>query len=186
MSTPWLLLRRIRILGVPVYVHWSVLVVIGLFCFMSVYSVIYAVVAAASYLGVIVIHEAGHAWVAQRLGCRVFAIRIAWLHGSCEIEDNIYSERDDVLIAWAGVVAQLVVALPVIAAEIAFEGYDLGVAYPAVVLLGHVNLATALLNLAPALGLDGQKAWRAVPLMWNWWTARGATRRVLGQLKRRK
>jgi len=186
MMTPWLRLRRVRVLGAPVYVHWSVLVMVGLFAFMSFHSLVFALVAITSYLGIIVIHEAGHAWMAHRCGCEVLAIRIAWLHGCCEYEDVVYSEREDVLIAWAGVVAQLAVALPVLAVGTVFEDHDFGYAAPAMVLLGHANLVSALVNLAPARGLDGHKAWRALPLLWSWWTARLATRRVLGQLKRRK
>jgi Zn-dependent protease len=186
MMHSWFRLRRIRLLGAPTYVHWSLLLVVGLLGFMSFHSLPYAVVAIASYLGVIVIHEAGHAWMAQRFGCRVFAIRIAWLHGCCEYEDAVYSEREDVLIAWAGVMAQLAVALPVLAVATVLEGYELGYAAPAVVLLGYANLSTALINLAPAPGLDGQKAWRALPLIWKWWSARRAARRVVHRLTRRK
>jgi Zn-dependent protease len=184
MVTKWLRLRRIRILGAVVYVHWSVLVVVGLLGLMSLANLLYGVVAIASYLSVIVIHEAGHAWMARRLGCRAEVIHIAFLHGSCEYE-QAYSERDDILIAWAGVVAQLAVALPVLLVAMLLEEYDLGFAAPAVAFLGYWNVITALFNLAPAPGLDGHKAWRGVPLLLRWWAARKAAGVLAGSKRRR-
>ena len=77
----WLQFRRTRILGARIYVHWSVLVVVALLALVSIRSPIYAAVAIASYLGIIVIHEAGHAWVAHRLGYGVDAIHVSFLHG---------------------------------------------------------------------------------------------------------
>lgn len=185
MMPAWFRLRRVRILGAPIYVHWSVFLVLALLAFMSFRSLPYAVVAIASYLSIIVIHESGHVWMARRLGCGVAAIRVAFLHGSCTCTD-IHGERDHVLIAWAGILAQLAVALPVLVLGALLEDYELGYAAPAVVFLGYVNVAIALINLAPARGLDGQQAWRALPLLWKWWSARWVGRRVVRRPTRRK
>jgi hypothetical protein len=107
----WFQFRRTRLLGARVYVHWSVLVVVALLALVSIRSPIHAAVAVASYLGIIVIHEAGHAWVAHRLGHAVDAIHVSFLHGYCT-HDMPYNETDHVLIAWGdGHIAWRVVPL---------------------------------------------------------------------------
>jgi Zn-dependent protease len=175
----------VRILGAPLYVHWSVFAVVLLLALVSLRSPIYAAISIASYLAVIVIHETGHAWVARRLGYHVGAIRIGFVHGECEI-DAPQSEFDHVLFAWGGVLAQLAVAVPIlIAARLSGEP-DFGYAGPVVAFLGPINLMIALVNLAPAPGLDGHIAWRAVPLLWQWQRARTTTKRSLRALKRRR
>jgi Zn-dependent protease len=181
MSSPrfmpaWFQFRRARILGARVYVHWSVLVVIALIGLVSFNSPIHAAVAIASYLAVIVIHEAGHAWVAHRLGYEVDAIHVAFLHGYCT-HDMPYNETDHVMIAWGGVAAQLAVAIPILTVATIFDRQDFGYAAPAIAFLGYVNILIALVNLAPAAGLDGQIAWRAVPLLWRRATAGSRRRR---------
>jgi Zn-dependent protease len=157
-------------------VHWSVLVVVALLALVSIRSPIYAAVAIASYLGIIVIHEAGHAWVARRLGYGVDAIHVSFLHGYCT-HDMPYNETDHVLIAWGGVAAQLVVAIPVLTVATIFDRQDFGYAAPAIAFLGYVNIVIALANLAPAPGFDGRIAWRVVPLLWKRRTATGSRRR---------
>jgi Zn-dependent protease len=162
----WFQFRRARILGASVYVHWSVLVVVALLALVSISSPIHAAVAIASYLGIIVIHEAGHAWVARRLGYGVDAIHVAFLHGYCT-HDMPYNEMDHVLIAWGGVAAQLAVAIPILIVATIFDRQDFGYAAPAIAFLGYVNVLIALVNLAPAEGLDGRIAWRVIPLLWR-------------------
>jgi Zn-dependent protease len=185
MRQKWLQLRRVRILGAHVYVHWSVFAVVLLLALVSLRSPIYAAISIAAYLAVIVIHETGHAWVARRLGYHVGAIRIGFLHGECEI-DAPHSEFDHVLFAWGGVLAQLAVAVPILVVAKLSGEPDFGYAGPIVAILGPINLMIALLNLAPAPGLDGHIAWRAVPLLWQWQRARTTTKRSLSGLKRRR
>lgn len=167
LRSRWFPVGRGRIRGVRVYVHWSVLVVVGLLALVSFSAPIYAAVSIASYLSIIVIHEVGHAWVARRMGCHVGAIRIGFLHGVCEY-DAPYREVDDVWIAWGGVAAQLAVAIPILIIATVFDQQDFGYAAPAIAFLGYANVLIALVNLAPAPGLDGHVAWRAVPLLRQW------------------
>jgi Zn-dependent protease len=181
----WLRLRHVRFYGAPVYVHWSVILVIALLAFMSFKSPIHALVSILSYLAVIAVHELGHAMAARRLGYRVEAIHVAFLHGSCEYEAPD-DEKDDVQIAWAGVLAQLAVATPILVLANAFPAFDFGYAAPAIAFLGYVNILLALVNLAPAPGLDGHTAWRVIPLLRSWWRARRTTKRAVRTFTRRR
>jgi len=185
MMKRWFLFPRIRILDAHLYLHWSVPLVVGLLAFMSFQSPIHAAVSIASYFAVILIHELGHAFMAHRLGYEVDAIRVAFLHGRCEYQAP-HSEMHDVLISWAGVLAQLAAAVPVLVVAALFENYDFGYAAPAIVFLGYVNLLIALVNLAPSPGLDGGTAWRVVPMLRRWWRVRRVTKRALDSLNRRR
>lgn len=181
----WIRLRRVSVLGAPVWVHWSALLVVGLLLLISITSPIYAVVSIASYLSMITVHEAGHAFVARRLGYSVTGIRIGIIHGWCEHEAPEY-ESEDVLIAWGGAAAQLCIAIPVLVIAWAMGSRDLYYFGPVVAFLGYVNLLMALVNLAPAEGFDGQRAWRALPLLFRWWRAKRSTQKALRLVSKRK
>jgi Zn-dependent protease len=185
MRQRWFQLRRARIFGARVYVHWSVFAVVLLLALVSLRSPIYAAISIASYLAVIVIHEMGHAWVARRLGYYVDAIRIGFFHGHCE-GDAPHTESDHVLIAWGGVLAQLAVAIPILTVAKLSGDPDFGYAGPVVGILGYVNVVIALVNLAPAPGLDGHTAWRAIPLLWQWQRGPSTTKRSPSGWKRRR
>ena len=181
----WIRIRRLRRFAFPIYVHWSVLVVVALLALTSIKSPIHAAVAIVSYLSVIAIHELGHAFAATKLGYEVVALRIGFFHGCCEYEATD-TELEDVWIAWGGVLAQLAVAIPVLAIAAVTEDLDLGYAAPIIVFLGYMNLLCALVNLAPTQGMDGQTAWRALPLLASWLRARKATKDVVTSLKRKR
>ena len=73
---------------------------------------------------------------------------------------------DHALIAWGGVLAQAVVALPMVL-WIRFMGYTpFDAANEVLVLLGFFSLAIAAFNLLPVAPLDGAMAWRIFPEMW--------------------
>jgi Zn-dependent protease len=181
----WFWLRRVRIFNARWYVHGSVLLIVALLALMSFQSPIHAVVAIASYFAIILVHELGHALMARRLGYDVDAIRLALFHGRCEYEAP-HTEMDDVLISWAGVLAQMAIAVPVLVVATLFENHDFGYAAPAIVFLGYVNLLIALVNLAPSSGLDGDTAWRVIPILRGRWIARRVSNRALSSRSRRK
>jgi Zn-dependent protease len=173
------------VFGAPVYVHWSVLVAIVLVALLSLASPVHAVVAITSYLGIITVHELGHAFAAHRLGYGVDSVWISFFHGRCEYQAPHF-EWHAVIVAWAGVLAQLAIATPILVVGSIFEDYDLGYLAPAIVFLGYVNLLFALVNLAPGAGLDGQVAWRVIPLMLQQRKAKRATQRIVNSFGKRR
>src|SRR5260221_2501073 len=98
-----------KINGVPVYAHWSLLL-IGAFILLGAIERPQETLAAwAAYFGVILIHECGHMLAAQRKGYQVHAIELYPILGFVRFQEP-WSRYDHALIAWGGVAAQAVVA----------------------------------------------------------------------------
>lgn len=102
--------KQLKVCGAPVFLHWSVLVVMGGCLAMAVSDPIVAIVAAASYFSVILIHESGHAFIASRLGYEVYSIRLSVIHGECIYDASHETAREAAFIAWGGPLAQLAAA----------------------------------------------------------------------------
>jgi Zn-dependent protease len=159
----WYSLGRSRWFGARLHVHLSVILVTAVVALAAVQSPAFAAVTLASFLGVTLLHELGHAAVAHHFGCAVEGIWLAAVHGRCEFQAPETSwERS--LIAWGGVAAQLAVALPLLVFD-AFWWRSLGILGPVVLILGYYSCVTVILNLLPARGLDGQLAWRIIRLL---------------------
>ena len=156
------LVRGLRVFGAPVYLHYSAVIIASLLGLSALKSPIFGAIAIVSYLSIVFIHEAGHAFVAYRLGLQVLNIQVGWIHGLCEYEDPS-DEWRTILVAWGGVAAQLIVAIVVIAIAVAIPGDDLGYFGPVFIFLGMINLMVAAVNLAPSRELDGGIAWKVVP-----------------------
>lgn len=174
----WIGHRKLRVMRVPIFIHWSVFVAVAILALMSWDSPIHAAITITSFFAIMVIHEVGHAWVARRRRYEVHAIRLAMLQGRCEHEAAEH-EWDDVAIAWGGVLAQFAVAIPMMVLMALTTPQTLGVVGIAVQMLGPVSIVIALFNLIPAPGFDGQRTWRVIPLARDWWRSRRTTKRLL-------
>jgi len=175
-------LKFLRIFGAPVRIHWAALVVVAGIFVLSLRTPILALIGICSYLAVILLHEAGHAFFARRLGYEVDEIRLGFFHGLC-VHETSDSAVDEALIAWGGVVAQLAVAIPLIVlAQLGVFSHVPG-SGPIVAFLGYISALVALLNLAPSPGLDGSKAWKLIPIMWRARRAKRATPQKRGVVK---
>jgi Zn-dependent protease len=148
-----------RFRGVPVFVHWTVLALLVAALPGLSFLPFFGAVGLIAYGALVVLHEGGHVVVAQAMGCRVHSMEIGAIHG-VTIHDAPVLERQAVAIAWAGVVAQVIVGVPVWAWLHGFAGRAAHLVGPALVVLGPVNAAVAIVNLLPIPGLDGAMAWR--------------------------
>lgn len=110
----------------------------------------------------------GHAIVAKRLGYEPAAIVLRDIHGYCFIEyiKNDSFERDEAIIAWGGVIAQLVVALPLILIASTTNILNDRLMAPVVGVLGYYNILLVVINLLPLKTLDGSKAWRLFSILY--------------------
>jgi len=152
----------LRVRGVPVYVHWTVLLISVLILINVIRHPLTSLFGLAAYIGVLLIHEAGHLVAAQRMHCDVERIRLYPIFGVTEFQMP-WSRFDHCVIAWAGVIAQAVVAIPIVVLVSLF-GYTRFEPVNAILaLLGFFSIGVALFNLLPIPPLDGATAWAIVP-----------------------
>ena len=171
-------MRMLRLFGFDVYVEasWVIVAVlvtwslaIGLFpatapgLSPSTYLAM-AVAGAAGLFASIVLHEMTHSLVARRYDMPIQGITLFIFGGVAEMADEPTSPRGEFLMALAGPVASLALALLFLAGGAAAQA-----AAPAAAVLGYlgaINMVLALFNLIPAFPLDGGRMLRAV--LWGW------------------
>lgn len=169
-----------RIAGIPIGMHWTVVVIAALITDMlaagwlpaviphesvGLYWAV-AVAGAVLFIAALAAHEIAHAIVARRYGVQVRSITLWALGGIAELEGEPPTARADVRIAIAGPATSL-------AAGIVFGGaaiLDRSWHGPAVVTamlawLSVMNVALAVFNLLPGAPLDGGRILRG--LLWK-------------------
>jgi len=156
------LFEVMEIRGVKVFAHWSVLLIGAVILVGALEEPLLAVTVLAAYYGVILIHECGHMIAAQCKGCRVWSIELYPIWGITRFSQP-YSYFDHCVIAWGGVVAQAIVAVPLLIWAETF-GYTRFQAVNAILaILGFFSLSVAAFNLLPIRPLDGAIAWGLLP-----------------------
>jgi hypothetical protein len=158
------LTRILRIRGVDVYVHWTLIVIWAVLLFNAISKPLLCLVALFCYTGVILIHECGHLIAAQKLHTTVYSIELYPICGVCRFAAP-WSRLDHCVIAWGGVAAQAVVAIPAILWLSIFGYSNLQPINAAIVLLGPFSLFIAAMNLLPTGNLDGKVAWGLLPAL---------------------
>jgi len=184
--------RIARVLGIDVRVHVSVLVIFALIV-SSLAANLFpqwhpewstslnwtaALSAGVLFFVSLLIHELSHSVVARRCGIEISAITLFLFGGVAEMKGEPQSPRDEFLIAGAGPLASLVLALlfAVLASltvadpqlllnEEELELARLGVATTICVWLSTINLMLAVFNLLPGFPMDGGRLFRAA----LWW-----------------
>lgn len=156
------LTRVLRLRGVDVYVHWTIFLIAGLMIWAGIRRPWVILAGGGSWLALILLHECGHMIAAQRKKCLVTGIYLYPIHGRCCYEAP-WSRFDNCAIAWGGVIAQAVVAIPLVL-WVTFVGYSRFDPVNAVfAILGGYSLCVAVFNLIPAGRLDGVMAWAIIP-----------------------
>ena len=174
----------VRLLHASLHVHLSALVAGALLLLAGSSQPSHALAILGCYFGVILLHEMGHAAMARRLGYAAPRIWLSFLHGACE-HDAAETQRDDALIAWGGVLAQLAVAFPLLALAQLHAFDDSALGRILVVGFGRANLLLAAFNLLPIRPLDGAKAWPLLPILVREWRARGVAKKAARDLMQR-
>jgi Zn-dependent protease len=166
------LTRVAQVRGVDVYVHWSIFAIGILILAGLVRKPASTLVGVAAYLGLLMVHESGHLIMARRRGYQAFSMALYPIFGLARFE-RPNSRIDRALIAWGGVLAQMVVAVP-LTLYVALLGYTPFEPLNAVLaILGEYSLCVAAFNLLPIPPLDGSKAWDIIPA----WFERRRSRR---------
>ncbi|MCP3988087.1 MAG: site-2 protease family protein [Actinomycetia bacterium] len=169
-----------RIAGIPIGLHWSIALIVGLFTMTLAGTIFpleapgysegtYVVVAglvAISLLVSIVAHELGHSVVAQRNGVNVGGITLFALGGLARLENDPRSPGAAARIALAGPAVSIAIGIAgLVGANMATSLGVPPIGVAGLLWLGIINLAMAVFNLLPALPLDGGRALQA--LLWK-------------------
>jgi hypothetical protein len=155
-----------RLRGAPIRLHWSIpigAVVLGRFQFVPWFW--------ASFLVLVLIHEAGHAAFVWGARARVVAIEAHGAGGLCHWDGEV-SEIWRALIAWGGVFAQAVVLIAAYA--VLFVAGQPTTAMGAGIERAFTegNLWLIAVNLIPIPGFDGASAWPLFPALARRWRER--------------
>lgn len=191
-----------RIFGVPVAVHWSVVIIFGLIAWGIAANllpraypgraeweyIILGVIAAVLFFLGLLAHEVSHAVIAKRNGVAVDRITLWLFGGVSELHGEPQSPGADLRIAGIGPLVSLLIGVGfgVIAIVFAVAGAR-NVVFGTVVWLAGINILLAVFNALPAAPLDGGRLLRAA--LWKYrgdrtWAAVTAARvgRVFGVL----
>jgi Zn-dependent protease len=162
-----------RVHGVEVGLNWSWIAIFGLIVWSLVASVFpstnpglttteYAVMAAVGsvlFFTSLVLHELGHAVVAQREGMQIDGITLWLFGGVARFKGAFPSARAELRIAIAGPMVSVVLGAGF---AVGAKLLPLPPAVDGVVSwLGEINLVLVLFNMLPALPLDGGRVLRA-------------------------
>jgi Zn-dependent protease len=153
-----------KIRGVDVFVHWTVLVIVIFMIVGAFQRPALTLVGLASYLSVLLLHETGHLIAAHRRGCEVFSIKLYPVFGVTCFQTP-WSRYDHCVIAWGGVVAQALVAIPLVLWVELFGFTPFEPVNAVLAILGFFSVAVACFNLLPFSPLDGATAWGIIPAL---------------------
>jgi Zn-dependent protease/CBS domain-containing protein len=166
-----------RAFGIDVQVHWTFFLLLGFFAFASYQrsgsltnALVTTLVIVALFVCV-VLHEFGHSLVAQRLGIEIQDITLLPIGGVARLKSLPTRPWDEVKIAIAGplvnvvlapiffAVALLLGASPLQPANILEGGGSFGQIFA---YLGLINVGLVLFNLIPAFPMDGGRVLRGL------------------------
>ena len=155
-------LRIAEVRGIPVRLNVTLLVVFGLLVVRFGWV---GVPAGVLLFGSVLLHELGHAVVAQRFGIRIAGIDLHLLGGVALMAEPPKNARQEIWIAAAGPAVSLLLAV-LFGGLAVLTGSGLGIAgelrpIDLLAYAGAVNLGMALFNLLPALPMDGGRIFRA-------------------------
>jgi Zn-dependent protease len=147
-------------LGFPLYLRWSVLLLVGLVTVLSGQLIGYQVGFGfvVCLLGSVLLHELGHALTARRLGIGVRGITLEILGGYTEMDRDAPNPRAELLVSLAGPAVSLVLGLAGSAMAAVLPD---GAVRQVAILVAMANLIVAVFNALPGLPLDGGRALRA-------------------------
>lgn len=160
---------------VKVFAHLSVLFIAALILALGWRYPLISLAKMTSYFAIILVHEIGHMVVAQSKRCHVSSIELYPLWGLTNFSEP-YSRLDHCFIAWGGVIAQAMVAAPLIA-WVEFFGYTRSEPVNEIFnVLGYYSVVIAVFNLLPVAPLDGKIAWGLFPALLKRRSMRSAKR----------
>lgn len=178
-------IRLGRIWGIPIGLHWSLLLVFVLLTWSLADGFlpdrypqlefaarwIIAGITSVFFFASILLHELGHAWVAQRNNIPVNRITLFIFGGAAEIDRQAKTPGAEFRIAVGGPVVSLILAA--VFGGLAYVTRDSVYLGAPLFWLAQINLMLLLFNLVPGYPLDGGRMLRAAV-----WQFSGSERRA--------
>ena len=179
-------IRIARILGIPIYLHYTWFIILGLITWTLSAGYFPAhypdlpvatywakgLVAALLLFASVLVHELGHSIVALRNGIGIVSITLFIFGGVARLAEEPRTPWIEFKVALAGPVASFLLAGGFALAMRAGWGGDAAVAVTTY--LATLNLVLGAFNLVPAMPLDGGRLLRAA--IWRFTTKARATR----------
>ena len=168
------MLKLGRFLGIPVYAHWSTLLLAAYIAFFvypsyganvsdsTVWRLVENLAVAFILIGTIVVHELAHSFVARRLHIPVASIVLFGLGAGAMLEHEPRRARDEFFIAVVGPLASFVIAgICFLLKSVVAEQGSWDVLKMPLQALAWMNLILAIFNLVPAFPMDGGRVLRS-------------------------
>jgi Zn-dependent protease len=166
-----------RVLGIPLGVNWSLVVVAGLLAYAlagrrlpaqapGYRPGLYAIAGVLTALGLFVTvlaHELGHAVVARRYRLPVDGITLSWIGGITRIDAEAATARSEALLAAAGPGVSLAVGGVLFVIQQGVDAAGGGrLVHESLGWLAVINVLLGVFNLIPAAPLDGGRILHAL------------------------
>lgn len=182
-------IHLLRVAGIDVNIHWSLLIIFGLITFSLGAGVfpswhpgwgrltvwITALAAAVLFLASVLVHEMSHALVGRTQGVRINEITLFMFGGMAHLDREPQAWSPELWMALAGPLTSLAIGVICTALGYAVAGpihaqtadprealSGLGPAATLLFWLGPVNIVLAIFNLVPGFPLDGGRVLRAI------------------------
>ncbi len=136
------------VLGIPIRLHISLLIVIALVPIILNVGLLVTLIFAAGILGSVALHELGHSVVARAKGSYIHEIVLYPFGGAAKISNIPKRPMDEILVALAGPAVSLALAL--LFRQIEWLAF-----------LGYLNGMLFFFNILPVFPMDGGRVLRA-------------------------
>ncbi|MGB3683238.1 MAG: site-2 protease family protein [Rubrobacteraceae bacterium] len=166
-----------RAFGIDVKVHWTFLLLLGFFAFLSysntgdLINALVTVLIVVTLFLCVLLHEYGHSLVAQRMGIEIQDITLLPIGGLARMKAMPERPIDEVKVAVAGPLVNVALA-PVFIGLAFLFGFDISTlrnifqAQESVgnvlLYLGGLNIFLVLFNMIPAFPMDGGRVLRGL------------------------
>lgn len=171
--------------GIPLRVHWTLLLVLPLLAALfaadwreaaalagvspsavTLAPWIWGLLVAVGLFASVLVHELAHSLYARRVGLRVRGIVLLLIGGISEIVDPPERPGQEALMAFVGPLTSLVLGVLFGVAGLLLRPTAPGDLVFALLLLGQLNLVLGIFNLLPAFPMDGGRILRAGLTAW--------------------
>ncbi len=165
-------LRLGRVRGIELFVHWTLLIVMGwiagllIFAGQTLLTAVLGVGFLLSIFACVVLHEFGHAFMAERYGIRTVDITLLPIGGIARLERLPDDPREELKIALAGPAVNVAIAAALLLSSKLLQALSPSAEVVAISVrlvsdLMWINIGLAAFNMLPAFPLDGGRALRS-------------------------